>query len=98
MFMLTAFEATVLGLGLLAAVVLLVAGVLVAFPRATRVVRATVDCPLLGRRAAVDLVHDTWTLRFVDVTRCSALGGYSGVICAKRCLAGRAVAALPRAA
>jgi hypothetical protein len=98
MFTLTALEAIALGLGLLAIVVVLVVGVLAAFPRATRIVAAPIDCPLVGRRACVELVRDGWTLRFVDVTRCSLLCGYAGVICAKRCLATGAVARLARAA
>jgi hypothetical protein len=98
MFMLTAFEATALGLGLLATVLLLIAGVLSVFPRAGRRVAATVDCPVLGRRAAVDLVRDEWTLRFVDVDDCSLLCGKSGMVCDKECLAASAVRALSRAA
>ena len=98
MFTLTGFEATALGGALLAAVLLLVTGVLAAFPRATRPVPATVDCPLLRCRARAELVRDTWTLRFVDVARCSVLGGDAAVICSKRCLAGSAATALARAA
>lgn len=90
MFTLTVFEATALGIGLLAIILLLVAGVLVAFPRATQRVPASVDCPLLHRRASAELLRDAWTLRFVDVARCSALGGYATVICSRRCLAGAA--------
>jgi len=47
----------------------------------------SLECPLLRRRVAARLVWDEWALRFVDVARCSALDGYSEVICAKRCLA-----------
>jgi hypothetical protein len=98
MFTLTAFEATALGLGLLATVLLLVAGVLGAFPRARHVVAATFDCPVLGRRASVDLVRDEWTLRFVDVDACSLLCGKSGVVCDRECLAASAARRLSRAA
>jgi hypothetical protein len=97
MFTLSVFEAAALGIGLLAIILLLVAGGLVAFPRATHRVPATVDCPLLHRRAGVELVRDAWTLRFVDVARCSALGGYAAVICSRRCLAGGAARPLVRA-
>ncbi|HEU4369068.1 MAG TPA: hypothetical protein VFV05_12675 [Methylomirabilota bacterium] len=89
MFTLTVSGATALILGLLATALLLVAGVLLAVPRAGRVVPATVHCPLLGRPASVELVRDAWTLRIVDVARCSLLHGYTGVICAKRCVARR---------
>jgi hypothetical protein len=98
MFTLTAFEAAALGGVVVAAVLLLVTGVLVAFPRATRPVPATVDCPLLCRRVPAELVRDAWTLRFVDVARCSVLGGDAAVVCSKRCLAGGATTALARAA
>ena len=47
MFTLTLFEAAALGIGLLATILLLVGGVLVAFPRATLSVPATVACPIL---------------------------------------------------
>ena len=83
---------------LLATILLLVGGVLVAFPRATQSVPATVACPLLHQRASVELLRDTWSLRLVGVTRCSALGGYAAVICAKGCLAGGAIRPLVRAA
>jgi len=98
MFTLTGFEAAALGGALLATVLLLVAGVLVAFPRATRLVPATIDCPILRRRVGAELVRDAWTLRFVDVARCSVLGGGAAVICSKRCLAGSAATPLARAA
>jgi len=98
MFTLTVFEAAALGIGLLATILLLVGGVLVAFPRATRPVQATVACPLLHRRASVELLRDMWSLRFVDVARCSALCGYTAVICTKRCLAGGAARPLARTA
>ena len=71
MLTLTLFEAAALGIGLLATILLLVGGVLVAFPRATQSVPATVACPILHQRASVELLRDTWTLRLVDVTRCS---------------------------
>jgi hypothetical protein len=45
-----------------------------------------------------ELLRDAWTLRFVDVARCSALNGYAGVICSKRCLAVGAATPLARAA
>ena len=98
MLTLTEFEAAVLGFGLLATLLLLVGGVLVAFPRATQVVPAAVDCPLLHRRASAELLRDAWTLRFVDVERCSVLGGCAAVICSKRCLAAGAATTLARAA
>lgn len=98
MFTLTVFEAAALGIGLLATILLLVGGVLVAFPRATQPVPATVACPFLHRRASLELLRDTWTLRFVDVTRCSALSGYASVICSKRCLADHRAMTLVRAA
>jgi hypothetical protein len=98
MFTLTVFEAAALVVGLLATILLLVSGVLLASPRARQPVPATVVCPLLHQRASVELLRDTWTLRFVDVTRCSALGGYAGVICSKRCLTGGAARPLARAA
>jgi hypothetical protein len=98
MFTLTVLQAAVLGVGLLAVILLLVGGVLVAFPRGTRRVPATVSCPLFHRRARVELLRDAWTLRFVDVTRCSLLGRYSSVICARQCLAGRASVTQARAA
>ena len=98
MFTLTLFEAAALGIGLLATILLLIGGVLRAFPRATQPVPATVACPLLHQRASVELLRDTWTLRLVDVTRCSALGGYTAVICSKGCLAGGATRPLTRAA
>jgi len=98
MFTLTVFEAAALGTGLLATILLLVGGVLVAFPRATQRVQTTVGCPLLHRRVGAELLRDAWTLRFVDVARCSALNGYAGVICSKRCLAVGAATPLARAA
>jgi hypothetical protein len=98
MFTLTAFDAAVLGIGLLVTILLLVCGVVVAFPRATQLVPATVHCPLLHRRARAELLRDVWTLRVVDVTRCSLLGGYGAVICSKRCLARPVAVTLVRAA
>ena len=98
MFTLTVFQASALGIGVLATILLLIGGVLVAFPRATQRVVATVECPLLHRRASTEQLRDVWTLRTVDVTRCSALAGYADVICSKRCLAGRAAMTRVRAA
>jgi hypothetical protein len=86
MFTLTVIQAALLGLGLVAAVAVLVVGVCFAAPRTTRLADVSVECPLLGRRVAARLVWDEWAVRFVDVARCSALDGYSEVICAKRCL------------
>ena len=87
MFTLTVIEAALLGLGLVAVVALLIVGVCFAAPRTTRLADVSVECPLLRRRVAARLVWDEWALRFVDVARCSALDGYSEVICAKGCLA-----------
>jgi hypothetical protein len=98
MFTLTAVEADALGLGLLVTVLLLVSGVLVVFPRSGHIVAATVECPMLRRRACVELVRDDWTLRVVDVTRCSLLSGYAAVLCGKGCLATGAPTPLTRAA
>jgi hypothetical protein len=98
MLTLTPFEAAVLAGGVLAALLLLVGGVLRTFPRATTVVPTTVVCPLRHRRAQAELLRDAWTLRFVGVARCSVLSGYGTVICSKRCLAGDAAGTLPRAA
>lgn len=96
MFTLTVIEATLLGLGLVAVVALLIVGVCFAAPRTTRLADVSVQCPLLRRRVAARLVWDEWALRFVDVARCSALDGYSEVICAKRCLATGTVTPLSR--
>ena len=87
MFSLTALQGGLLGAGLLAITTLLVAGVLFAFPRQRRIVRATVHCPVLDRAVTAELAQDDWTLRFVDVARCTALGSCASVICDRRCLA-----------
>jgi hypothetical protein len=86
MFTLSAAEATVLGLGLLAAIIVLMVGALRGVPRASRVVAATVRCPLLNRDASADLEWDYWTVRFVDVARCSVLGGCAPTTCNRRCI------------
>jgi hypothetical protein len=98
MFTLTGFQAAAVAVGLLAVILLLVGGVLVAFPRGTHRVAATVSCPLFHRRARVELLRDAWTLRAVDVARCSLLSEYSSVICGRQCLAGRATVTRARAA
>jgi hypothetical protein len=59
---LTLAEGTLLGLGVLAALIVLMVGALHAFPRARRIVPAVVQCPLLGRAAAADLEWDQWNV------------------------------------
>jgi hypothetical protein len=68
--------------GLISAGIVVVVSVLVPLPRPTRVVLASVRCPVIGENVWAELRQDTWTLGFVDVTRCAALGA-----CNKRCLA-----------
>jgi hypothetical protein len=97
MFSLTVVEGGLLGAALVAVTVALVVGVLVAFPRRRRLVSAAVHCPLLDRTVTAELAQDDWTLRYVDVTRCTALGGAAAVLCDRRCLA-LGVRALPAAA
>lgn len=88
MFTLTVAEGTLLGLGILAALLVLVVGALRAFPRAQRIVPAVVRCPLFFDRAVTaDLEWDEWTVRFTDVARCSVLGACASVTCNRRCIA-----------
>jgi hypothetical protein len=86
MYSLTAQEGTLLSLGVLAVATLLVLGVFARSPRSRRTVSAVVACPTIGQRARAELVQDEWTLRFVDVTRCSVLGQRGVVFCRKGCL------------
>ena len=86
MFMLTPMEGTVLAAGILAVTMVLVLGVLFAFPRSRREVSGYVSCPVLSRRLGARLVHNVWTRRFERVVRCDALGGYAPVTCSQRCL------------
>ena len=96
MFTLTVAEGTLMGLGILAALIVLVVGALRAFPRAQRIVPAIVRCPLFDRAVAADLEWDEWTVRFVDVARCSVLGACASVTCNRRCIAADAPAPVSR--
>jgi hypothetical protein len=87
MFTLTVPEGLLLGLGILTALAVLVVGALRAFPRARRIVPALVRCPVLGRDAAAALEWDEWSARFVDVARCSVLGGCASATCNRGCIA-----------
>jgi hypothetical protein len=98
MFTLTVAEGTLLGLGILAALIVLIVGALHAFPRARHIVPAIVRCPLLGRTVAADLEWDEWTVRFVDVARCSVLGACASVTCNRRCIAADVSAPVTRIA
>ena len=96
MYWLTAQEGALLALGVLAVATVLVLAVFIGFPRARRTVSALVACPTIGRRARADLVQDEWTLRCVDVTRCSVLGQHGVVFCRKACLRAGGVDSLSR--
>jgi hypothetical protein len=85
MYSVTTLEGTLLALAVLTVTTGLVFGVLAGFPRALQTVSARVVCPLLGQRVAAELAHDAWTLRCVDVRRCSVLGGRVD-LCNKACL------------
>jgi hypothetical protein len=86
MYSMTAGEGSLLALGVFAVTTLLVLGVFAGFPRARRTVSAVVACPTIGQRARAEIVRDEWTLRFVDVTRCSVLGQHGVVFCRKGCV------------
>ena len=86
MYELTTQEGMLLALGIVSVATLLLLGVFVRFPRATRVVSAVVVCPTIGCPARAELTRDEWTLRFIDVTRCSVLGHVSVGLCNKACL------------
>ena len=86
MLTLSAIEAAVLGLGLLATITAVVAAALRAVPRSSRVATATVRCPLLNRDVAAELEWDDWMVRFVDVTRCSVLGNCARTTCSRHCI------------
>jgi hypothetical protein len=86
MYSVTTLEGALLALAVLTATTALVFGVLVGFPRALQTVSAGVACPLVGHRAMAELDRDAWTLRCVDVRRCSVLGGRDVVLCSKACL------------
>jgi hypothetical protein len=85
MYSVTTLEGALLTLAVLAATTGLVFGVLVGFPRALRPVSARVCCPLVGAGVLAELDQDAWTLRCVDVRRCSVLGGRVD-LCSKACL------------
>ena len=85
MYSLTTMEAGLLVLAGLAVTSTLVYGVLAGFPRALHVVTAGVVCPVVGRRVQAELVRDAWTVRCVDVRRCTVLGGRVD-LCAKGCV------------
>jgi hypothetical protein len=85
MYSVTTLEGALLTLTLLATTSVLVFGVLVGFPRALRSVSMRVACPLAGRRVLAELDRDAWTLRCVNVRRCSVLGTRVD-LCSKACL------------
>ena len=86
MYSVTTLEGLLLALVVLVATSALVFGVLAGFPRALQTVPASVACPLVGRPVMAELDRDAWTLRCVDVRRCSVLGRRSVVLCSKGCL------------
>jgi hypothetical protein len=86
MFTLSATDATVLGLGVLATIIVLVVGALRGVPASSRLVTAAVRCPLLNRNVTADLEWDDWAVRFVDVARCSVLGTCAKTTCSRRCI------------
>jgi hypothetical protein len=87
MYSLTILQGTMLGMTVVATAGTLVLGVLRGFPRALRRVAAVIECPLLQRTATAELDRDEWTLRCVDVVRCSVLGARPAALCSKACLA-----------
>jgi hypothetical protein len=87
MYSLTIMQGTVLGMTIVAMTGALVLGVLRGFPRALRRVAAVIECPLLQRTATAELDRDAWTLRSVDVVRCSVLGARPSALCTNACLA-----------
>jgi hypothetical protein len=87
MYSLTILQGTMLGMTIAAMTGALVLGVLRGFPRALRRVAAVIECPLLQRTATAELDRDEWTLRCVDVARCSVLGARPTRFCTKACLA-----------
>ena len=86
MYTVTLLQGALLALAVLATTTMLVLGVLVGLPRTLRVVHARVYCPLVRRRVMAELDRDEWTLRVVDVARCSVLGKLGVTTCTKRCL------------
>jgi hypothetical protein len=86
MYSVTTLEGVLLAAGVLVTVTLLVLGVLTMFPRSMRVFLARVYCPLLGRRVGAEIERDDWTLRFMQVARCSVLGRAGAVPCTRACL------------
>lgn len=98
MFSLTVPEVALLGLGVLASLIVVLVGALRTFPRAQRIISATVHCPLMGRPVTADLEWDEWKLRFVDVARCSVLGACARVTCNRRCIRADAPAPIRRTA
>ena len=86
MYTLTLAEVVLLALAMAAVLTVLSVGALRGVPSARQVVPARVRCPLLGRTVAAELVWDEWNVRYVDVARCSALGGCAATLCNRRCL------------
>lgn len=85
MYSVTTLEGALLALAVLTVTTALVFGVLVGFPRALHTVSAGVCCPVVGRGVLAELDRDAWTLRGVDVRRCSVLGRRVD-LCSKACL------------
>jgi hypothetical protein len=85
MYSMTTMEATLLGLALLVVTSALVLGVLAGFPRSLQTLAAGVICPVVGRSVDAEVVRDRWTVRCVDVRRCTVLGRRVD-LCSKGCL------------
>lgn len=85
MYSVTTLEGALLALAVLTVTTALVFGVLVGLPRVLHTVSAAVCRPLVGRGGLAELDRDAWTLRCVDVRRCSVLGGCVD-LCSKACL------------
>ena len=85
MYSVTTMEGALLVLAVLAVTSGLVVGVIAGFPRALQTLTAGVACPMVGRRVEAEVVRDAWTLRCLDVRRCTVLGGRVD-LCSKGCL------------
>ncbi len=68
------------------ALVLLVIASSTAVETVTRTERRSFRCPVVDRAVTVDVVHEAWTGRAVDVTSCSAFELPAALACGKQCL------------
>ncbi len=69
-----------------AALIVLVFGVSVVMPPASRIVARSFWCPFLDRNVTVGFTEEPWDAAPFDVARCSAFTPAGAVACDKLCL------------